>query len=158
MPPGLGPGRRRGGPGQVKCFLRTASLLAALLAALCLLLTACGTAGAEVVTASSFYGRITAVEANVVTVAVAKLPGVDSEADVEKELREGQPLEYTGEDRTVTVQNLDLITEADDSSRRTGLTLLQVGAYVYMELLTDENGDSTATAVTVLADGEGGAG
>ena len=110
------------------------------------------------VTASSFYGRITAVEANVVTVAVAKLPGVDSEADVEKELREGQPLEYTGEDRTVTVQNLDLITEADDSSRRTGLTLLQVGAYVYMELLTDENGDSTATAVTVLADGEGGAG
>ena len=41
-PPGLGPGRRRGGPRQVKCFLRTASLLAALLAALCLLLTACG--------------------------------------------------------------------------------------------------------------------
>lgn len=124
--------------------------MAAVLAALGLLLAACGAERAEVVTASSFYGRVTAVDANVVTVAVASLPQDADKAAVEKDLQEGQALEYTGEDCTVTVQNLDLITEADDSGSRTGLTLLQVGAYVYMELLTDESGAATATAVTVL--------
>lgn len=105
---------------------------------------------AEVVTASSFCGRIVAVDANVVTVEVAKLNAGVTQQDVEDALQNGKKLVYTGVDRTVTVQNLDLISDESQPDSRAGLSLLQVGDCVWLELITDENGQEDVTGLTVL--------
>ncbi len=105
---------------------------------------------AEVVTASSFCGRIVSVDANVVTVEVAKLSSGATRQDVEDALQSGKKLTYTGEDRTVTVQNLDLISDESQPDSRAGLSLLQVGDCVWLELITDEKGQENVTGLTVL--------
>ena len=105
---------------------------------------------AEVVTASDFCGRIISLDTNVVTVEVAKLNTGVTQQDVEDALQNGKKLVYTGVDRTVTVQNLDLITDESKPDSRAGLSLLQVGDCVWLELITDENGQENVTGLTVL--------
>lgn len=105
---------------------------------------------AEVMTASSFCGRIVSVDANVVTVEVAELSTGATQQDVEDALQSGKKLVYTGEDRAVTVQNLDLISDESQPDSRSGLSLLQLGDCVWLELITDENGQENVTGLTVL--------
>lgn len=92
---------------------KRAALLAAVLA-LGVVLAGCGST-IETVNSSSLYGRVTAVSDDKVTVAVASLPDGLTERQLTADLQKGQtdPLIYTGENCTLTVEAFDLATEED---------------------------------------------